>query len=420
MADSKEGQLLDFKCINCSAERGRCFLDLGLQPNGNTFPKPGALANEQVFPLRMGVCEECWQVQLLDQVDPAVLYSDHPYVTGANAPMVTYFKAFAQELVDRYELNSEDTVLDIGCNDGTLLTAFKKEGVRTYGVEPSADLCHQASRTGHSIMNAFWGDRTGAQFAAKKTRPSLITATAVFYHVADLHDFLRGVCQALRPGGVFVVQAVSLLSLVQGLQFDHFYHEHTSIHSLQSLRELLKPHGLHVFDIENNNIQGGSFVAHIGRVNEHLNVSQAVGAQLQAERRAGLDDIETYISFGRRVHDIAENLKDFLKGLRSQGATVHGMGAPVKSATILNFANIGSDLVQALEEVNPKKLGKLSPGRHIPVVPESALDDAPDYYVVFAWNYLDFLIEKKRPYLENGGRFILYLPELRVIDANAL
>lgn len=412
---TRNAQFQSTPCMNCGEVTVREFLDLGVQPSGNAFVTRELMADEPLFPLRMGVCETCWQAQLLDHIDKATLFEDHPYLTGTNVPIVTHFEDLAKRLTQKFDLTAKDLVLDIGCNDATLLSKFKDQGVTTIGVEPSARISQMARENGHVVVNAFWGHDAAAAVKSLKIKPKLITAMSVFYHVSDLHEFLTGVEMVMERDTLFVVQAVSLVSLLEGNQFDHFYHEHTCIHSVTSLQDILSSHALKIVDLEETDVHGGSFIATLAHIDSPYVTSRSVAASAEREKAAGLQNVETYLEFGERAQDIGRRLRSMLIDLRAARKRVYGLGAPLKSSTFLNFADIGPTLIECLTEVNDLKIGKLSPGKHIPVVDERLLEDEPDYYVVFAWNYLDFLIEKKADFLASGGKFIVPFPELRVI-----
>lgn len=412
---TRHAQFQPAPCMSCGETTVTEFLDLGMQPSGNAFVTRENVADEPLFSLRMGVCETCWQAQLLDHLDKATLFEDHPYLTGTNAPIVSHFGELAKRLTQKYGLTAEDLVLDIGCNDATLLTKFKEQGVSTMGVEPSARISQMARESGHVVANTFWNSETAAAIHNLQIKPRLITAMSVFYHVSDLHDFLSGVEVVSDRNTLFVVQAVSLMSLMEKNQFDHFYHEHTCIHSVMSLQDILSSHALKIIDVEETDVHGGSFIVTIAHLDSPHVTNRSVAAFVERERAAGLEAVETYLEFGERARDIGRRLRAMLVDLRASNKRVYGLGAPLKSSTFLNFADIGPTLIECLTEVNDLKIGKLSPGKHIPVVDERLLEDEPDYYVVFAWNYLDFLVEKKADFLAAGGKFIVPFPDLRVI-----
>lgn len=404
-------------CMNCGKPGVVPFLDLGEQPNGNAFPTAAEVDSEPRYALTMGVCRSCWQVQIMEFPDPAALFDDHPYVTGLNTPVVQHFAGLARGIVQRFDLSTGDLVVDIGCNDGTLLSQFRELGLSGIGVEPGGRVNRLAREAGHVAFRTYWGEATGAALGALGLRPKVITATAVFYHVPDLHDFIRGLLNVMTEETVFVVQAVSLLDLLLERSFDHFYHEHSCIHSVMALQVLFERHGLSLFDVEISPVHGGSLVAYVARSDAGRAVAPTVAAQIARERAHGLDREETFHRFGEEVTANAAAMRGLLADVKGRGETVLGLGAPVKGSTLLNFCQIGPELLPAITEVNPYKIGRLSPGTHIPIIGEDEVDEEPDYYLVLAWNYLDHFIQRKRAYLEAGGKMIVPVPSPRIISA---
>lgn len=403
------------QCMVCSGNRLVEFIDLGDQPNGNNFLPADQVADEVIFPLAMMVCQDCWEVQIAEFPPQEVLFSDHPYLSGVNAPVVAHFEQLAARVVYKLGLKPNDLVIDVGCNDGTLLKMFAKQGLRTLGVDPSERPGQVAREQGMTVFKQFWNGATGRSLRQLGLQPELITATAVFYHVPDLHDFCRGLIEVMGPDSVFVVQGVNLKDLIEHNEFDHFYHEHSCIHSLGPLTRLFGQHGLRIQDVEFSPIHGGSFILYVVREENPRPTTAAVAAAIEAERAAGLYELETYTAFAKRVETNMARLKELLGELKAAGKTVYALGAPVKGSTVLNYAGIGPELIELVTEVNQFKVGRVTPGTHIPVVDERALGRVPDYYLVLAWNFLDFLVGKYDTYLAGGGKFISAVPDVRIV-----
>lgn len=412
--------MINHQCMNCGSERLEEFLDLGRQPNGNNFPTAELASEEPVFPMSMLVCQECWQVQIREFPSPEFLFSDHPYVTGLNVPVVRHFEALAQHVVEKLRLSPNSLVLDIGCNDGTFLRSFAVAGMRTLGVDPGLRTGELAKSQGTTVCRTFWNREAGAALRQLGVFPDVITATAVFYHVPDLHDFILGLKEVMSPDSVFVVQGVYLKDLIEKNEFDHFYHEHSCIHAIGPLRRLFGEHGMRLLDVEFSSIHGGSFVLYVARDESPLPTSESIEKAIRAEEEAGLFEIGTYHGFAQRVRDNTDELVRLLHELKADGKRVMAVGAPVKGSTLLNFCQIGPDLVECATEVNPFKIGRLTPGTHIPIVDERTLDEAPDYYLLLAWNFLEYFVEKYHSYLENGGQFIVPVPGVRTISIHDL
>ncbi len=402
-------------CMTCHGFKLYPFLDLGQQPNGNNFLYSDETISEPFFPLTMMVCEECWQVQISEFPSPEFMFSNHPYVSGVNAPVVRHFNELAPRVVEKVGLKPNDLVIDIGCNDGSLLKAFQHQGMRVLGVDPGRRTGELARQQGITVFRQFWCHETGRSFKQLSIVPDVITATAVFYHVPDLHDFVAGLTEVMGPETVFVVQGVNLRNLIEGNQFDHFYHEHSCIHSMAPLQRLFAGHGLRIQDVEMSPIHGGSFILYVRREESTVATTPAVAAAVAMDEAAGLNRRQTYDDFAARVRKNRDDLVALLKKLKSECKTVYALGAPVKGSTLLNYAGIGPDLVPFATEVNEFKIGRVTPGTHIPVVDERALDPTPDYYLVLAWNFADYLREKYHDYLVAGGRFIVPVPDVQVV-----
>lgn len=406
------------KCMICGSENLRTVVDLGMQPNGNEFPDEATKADEIVYPLSMSVCGECWLVQLDDYPPPEVLFTNHPYITGLNVPIVRHFGEFSRHIVEKLGLAPNSLVIDIGANDGTLLKAFRSVGMRTLGVDPGKRTGKLAKAQGVTVCQTFWNEETGRALRALKLWPEVITATAVFYHIPDVHEFVRGLDAVMHDDTVFVTQCVYMKAVIERVQFDHFYHEHTCVYLLRPLERLFAEHGLRLLDVEFIDVHGGSFVLYVGRDSNPRPTSATIAEAIEAEEAAGLFRMEAYEEFARRANENRWNLVSLLKHLKDQGKSVYALGAPVKGSTILNYAGIGPDLVSVAVEVNQFKIGRLTPGTHIPVIDEGSLEVQPDYYLVLAWNFLDYFVEKYRDYLAAGGKFIVPNPVVRVVDSS--
>lgn len=405
-------------CINCGSTALQRFLDLGNQPNGNRFPDSSSKDEEAVFPFAMDVCESCWQVQLEEFPSPEFLFRDHPYITGINVPVVTHFKRLSNHIIDKFSLENNSLVIDIGCNDGTLLSCFEDSRMRVLGVDPGALTGELCKAKGINVCQSFWNISTGRALKDLNLLPRVITATAVFYHIPDLHDFVDGLREVMDENSIFVTQCVYLKDIIEKNQFDHFYHEHIMIHSLSPLKRLFESHGMRMFDVEFDPIHGGSFILYVCLSTGTQQTTKRMADALMQEELSGLNKIETFRDFSDRVARNRDDLVLLLEKIKENGKKVYGLCAPVKGSTLLNYAGIGEDLVELITEINPHKIGKLTPGTHIPIIDEKSVVEEPDYYLVLSWNFLDYFLEKYEGFLDSGGKFIVPNPEVRIIDRN--
>lgn len=404
------------KCMNCGSGALKRFIDLGDQPNGNHFPAESEKDRELKFPFAMCVCTDCWQVQLEEFPSMEFMFSNHPYITGVNMPVVNHFKTMVERTVFRYGLEPNSLVIDIGANDGTLLSKFRDKGMRVLGVDPGARTGKLCRANGITVCETFWNSESAAALKLLNVKPDLITATAVFYHIPDLHDFIEGLRMVMTEKTVFLAQCVYMKDVLEKYEFDHFYHEHTMMHSVTPLKRAFEQHGMRLLNVDYYDVHGGSFVLTVGLENCVHETSPSVAQALEAEERFGMNKFETFEKFTRKVEKNRDDLLALLRELKAQGKSVYALGAPLKGSTLLNYCGIGPDLVQLATEVNQFKIGKLTPGTHIPIVEESTLKKQPDYYLLLSWNFLDFFREKYADYLQSGGKFIVPHPEVRVIE----
>lgn len=406
-------------CLICGGRDMKQVIDLGKQPNGNVFPALHDLGAESTFECIVVVCPHCWLVQLQETPSVEDMFTDHPYISGLNRPVVEHFEYLALRTVEKFSLQEQSLVLDIGANDGTLLSKFQNHRMRVIGIDPCVRACDLARHNGITVMNAFWNTTSARSIIDLGLRPDVITATAVFYHMHDIHDFVRGLEMIMQRDTVFCVQCVYLKDVIEKLQFDHFYHEHTMIHAIAPLERLFSDYGLRIVDIEFTAIHGGSFIMDIVREESPFPSNSIVSQSIKEEREAGLQSFQTYLRFTSRVEKVKQDLLTLLRELRDDGKIVYGLGAPLKGSTLLNYCGIGPDLIALVTEINPNKIGRYTPGSNIPIFSEEEVTEQPDYYLILSWNFLHFFVKKYASYFAKGGRFIVPHPELRIVDSKS-
>jgi SAM-dependent methyltransferase len=394
------------QCILCGDGRVDEFLDLGETALANQFVRD-IDAVEPKYPLRVGFCSTCAHVQLMETVPPLEMFENYLYVSSASDTLKNHLWDVSDDLVRRYRLGADDLVVDIGCNDGTLLGGFQRHGVRTLGVDPAANLAQLASGNGIDRYTGLFNSSTAKEIAAKWGHASLITATNTFPHIQNLSDFVRGIQTVLKRDGVFVIEMHYLLDLIEQVAFDTVYHEHISYWALGPMKRFFESHGMTVVDAQRVPLHHGQL---------RVDVSTGVEKILAEEKAAGLDRVETYQQFAERALKIKRDLHETLSDFAQKGCRVAGYGAPAKGNTLLGFLEIGPELLPYIVDRSPLKQGLYTPGTHIPVVaPERLLADQPDYVLLLAWNFVDEIMEQQSEYLKRGGRFMVPVPEVRVL-----
>jgi len=404
------------KCLLCGTDGVEQFLDLGSTALANKFLSKEELSTpEPKYPLKVGFCHACGHVQLIDLVPPQAMFDHYLYISSASDTLKNHLWDLSDEILRRYELGPDDLVIDIGCNDATLLHGFKRYGVRTVGVDPAQNLAELTSQNGIERCTALFNAGTAKQIVSKWGQASIITATNTFPHIQDLQDFIHGIKTVLRPGGAFVIEMHYLLDLVEQVAFDTIYHEHVSYWALGPMKRLFENNGMRIVDAERLPLHHGQlrvFVKHDGEGEIHPRVA----AILEQERICGLDRFETHQRLAQKAMVIKEDLHRMLTKLRKEGKWVVGYGAPAKGNTLLSFLEIGPELLEYIADRSPLKQGLYTPGMHIPVVPaEQLLPDQPDYVLLLAWNFVDEIVAQQQEYLRRGGKFIIPVPEVRIL-----
>ena len=400
----------------CQSEKVEEFLDLGETALANQFLRADQLnGNEPKYPLRIGFCYECGHVQLTDSVPPGEMFDNYLYISSASDTLKNHLWELSDLVVERYHLGAQDLVIDIGCNDGTLLKGFQRHGVRLLGVDPAQNLAAFTDGSGIERWTKLFTTATAKEVVAKWGEATVITATNTFPHIQQLDDFVEGLKVALRPGGAFVIEAHYLLDIVEQVAFDTIYHEHVSYWGLAPMKRLFEAHGMTIVDAERVPLHHGQLRVHVQRQGEGT-VRPSVDKILQAEKAAGLDKFSTYTAFAERAKKIKRDLHQTLKTFAERGERVAGYGAPAKGNTLLGFLDIGPELLPYIVDKSPLKQGLYTPGTHIPVVqPERLLADQPDYVLLLAWNFVDEIVAQQAEYQRRGGKFMVPVPEVRVL-----
>ena len=402
-------------CRYCGSTRLTMFLSLGQHPPSDSFLKPEQVASEERHPLEVYLCENCALVQLLDVVPAEEIFNDYVYLASSSKALKNHYAQLASLITERLGLAAGDVVVDIGCNDGVLLSGYQLPGLKRVGIEPSK-VAEIAIAAGFDVVRGFFGPPQAQQVVESFGRAKVVTATNVFPHVDNIHRFVEGLPILLDDDGVFIVEASYLIDLIDLTLFDTIYHEHLCYLALTPVVPFLAGHGLEVFDVQRVpfGASGPALRIWIQRKGALRKIEPAVEEMLADEDRWGVRRIDRYRGYAAQVESIKRDLLALLHQLRSAGSRIGGYGAPAKGNTLLNFVGLTSREIECIAETNPKKQGMLTPGSHVPVVSEEAfLERMPPYALLLSWNYLDFFL-KNSPYIKQGGKFIVPIPEPRI------
>lgn len=393
-------------------------VDLGHQPPCDSLlDEDGLDQPERTYPLRLYHCPDSGLAQLDYLVDGRELYyPNYPYKAGISWPLRVYQEAFADGIVGTYGIEPGSLCVDIGCNDGTLLTGFAKHGCRVVGVEPTNVAEYARSEHGLEVVQEFFTEQVGVGIAESHGQATVVTMTNAFAHIGPLGEVMRGILALLAPNGMFVTESHYLLDVLEKTQFDTIYHEHIRTYSLKSLMVLFAQYGLEVFDVQRGERYGGNIRAYVAHEGVYP-VTAAVHDLLELEEASGLHEPATWDGFRERVFESRDRFMDFMIGAHKRGETVVGNSCPGRCSTLLNFYGVTPDLMPYIGELPTSlKLGKYLPGKHIPVVENSRIrEDQPDYLVLLAWHYTEPIVERLR---REGvkSKLIVPLPEFTILD----
>ena len=411
----KNGHLTN--CQICNSNKMHLILDLGNQPLCDSLLTKEMLNNpETTFPLRMLWCEECSLAQLDYCVDGNEVYHpDYPYRTGITKELVEYLISMSDSLIQKYDLNQNDLVVDLGSNDGTLLSGFKEHGIKIIGVEPT-NIAKIANKKNIETVQEFFTLDIAKNIKTKSGEASLILATNMFAHMATIGEVISGIEFLLKPNGVFVFENHYLLDVIHGGQFDTIYHEHLRTYSLKSLIKLFSYYDFTVTDVERGTRYGGNIRVHVTK-GKNKNVSKNVESLLKLEEESGLYELDTYRKFAARVKTAKKDFMNFLFDVKKEGKTIVGNSCPGRCVTLLNYYGVDSDLLPYIAEQSTSlKLDMYLPGKQIPIVNnEILIQEQPDYVVLLAWHYATPIMNQLK---ERGlkSNFVIPLPDLKILE----
>jgi len=405
------------ECQICSSKEIEPVIFIGFIPPVNTMPRVGSIPVEQeAYPLQLLRCKNCSLVQIGLEVDAGVLFPpSYPYRSRSTRILREDFADLCAEASELLSLKAGNLVIDVGSNDGTLLTPFQQAGYQVLGIEPS-DAGKDARKQGIDTITAFFGRETASSAKEEYGQAHLVTAANVFAHIGDIHSVVDGVVDLLGETGVFVSESHYLLSLIETLQYDTIYHEHLRHYSLGSLKYLLESHGLEVFHVKRIPTHGGSIRVYAA-AKDSREILPSVAACLQEEEAAGITDGSALATFSKRVMQSKLDLMKMLADCKREGATIYGIGAPSRASTLINYIGLDDGIIDCVMEIGSSpKINKYVPGTRIPVLDEEKLfQDQPEYALLLSWHITEELITNLR---RKGyqGRFIVPLPEPHIIN----
>ena len=406
-------------CRMCGEESLTKVMSLTPTPPGNDFLTKDELGrDEPVYPLDLYFCEMCHHVQLGHVVDPKILYQkNYSYVSATSAHFVNHLKRYAEDMVERFELQSGDLVADIGSNDGTCLSFFKEQGMSVVGVDPATDIAQRATANGVETVADFFGYDLAVALREKYGTAKYVTSHNACAHIDNLFDVVKGVEHWLDKDGIFVLEVGYFADVFSNTWFDTIYHEHVDYHTVAPFEKLFARVGMEVISVERITPQGGSIRVMAQKIGGDIKRDGSVDNLIALEHKLGLDRAETLSQFNAQINTIRDSLQQLLHSLKKEGKTIAGFGAPTKATTLMAHFGLDEKMLDFIVDDNPLKQGLFTPTTHIPVLSaEQLYEQKPDYLLILAWNFAEPIMKAHERYGKEVGQFILPMPEPRIVS----
>lgn len=404
------------KCLICETPIAP-FLDFGRMPIANGFLTPEQFGDEYFFNLAVAHCPKCSMVQLTELVDrERMFHENYAFFSSTSSWMQRHFASFADFVAQNWISKDDPFVAEIGSNDGIMLRHFAERGIRHLGIEPSANVAEVARGRGVRTTTEFFDENLARRIREENGPVDAFLGANVMCHIPYMHSVVAGIRLLLKPKGVLIFEDPFLGDIVERTSYDQIYDEHAFYFSLGSLTYLFRMHGMEIVDALPQEVHGGSMRWVVALEGAHP-VRDSVRALAEREASLGLATPDCYARFRGNVERSRDELLALLRRVRGEGKRVVGYAATSKSTTVTNYCGITPELVEFISDTTPIKHGKFSPGTHIPVRPHAEfVARYPDYALLFGWNHAREIMENERGFREAGGRWIVYVPRVEVVE----
>ena len=403
-------------CRSCGSNQLTKILDLGETPLADRLLTQETLeAPEPKAPLDLVFCKNCSLVQILATVAPEVLFcDDYPYYSSVSPYLMKHFGDSARAIMESRSLTEDSLVIEAASNDGYMLHHFHNAGINVLGIDPAEGPADKAIDKGVPTLKTFFSEDLARSLKAQGHSADVFLANNVLAHVADLNGFVAGIKVLLKDDGLAVIEAPYLLDLIEKLEFDTIYHQHLCYFSVTALVTLFERHGLSLNHLEKTDIHGGSLRLFVQATPDR---QPSVDRFLNNERALGVNTTAYYQAFGERVEGLKESLMGILASLRQENKSIAGYGAAAKANTLMSYCGISDQHLEFIADKNPFKQGRFMSGNALPICdPDKISKDTPDYLLILAWNFADEIIAQQADFREQGGKFIIPVPEPHIIS----
>ena len=396
------------ECRVCKSKDSIEFLDLGEQPFANSLPK-SLDEKENFYPLSLSWCPACNLVQLTQTAEPTDLFSNYVWVTGTSQAAKEHSMILYNEILSRTKNLGDGYILEIGSNDGTFLQPFVLNGYRVLGIDPAKNIVDIAIASGVPTKCRFFGVKAAEEILNERGPARVVIARNVLPHVANLHDFVKGLRMCLDERGILVLEVHYAKIIIEQLHYDSIYHEHLCYFTLKSLEKLLNNFNFYISDIKASPISGGSLIVYVKK--HKVEESSIVQSYRDSEKETKVNELSSWENFAKSVYSHREQLLKILTNITEKSGPIVGYGASARSSTLLNFCGIDTRFISMIADQNPLKHKHYTAGTHIPVdSPVDVMKKNPKYVFILAWNFTEEIIDILRKRFGYTGKCIIPLP----------
>lgn len=399
------------RCRVCFSKKLNGYLDLGKQPFSNSFLNYKDIKKEKKFPLKIVICKNCGLSQLSIIPNTKFIFSKYDYLSSSSKALSNHYNKLVGKLVKKYNLSPENTVLDIGCNDGILLNHYPKNFRKVIGIEPS-DASKHIKQKRIKLISNFFNYKTSKKYLEKYAKPKIITITNVLAQIDNLNEFAKSLNNIIDKESLIIIEFPYLLDMINQGLFDLIYHEHLSYFALSPLKFLFKKFDIKIVNFEKLNLgaSGPAIRLFLAKNKSIYQPSKKVIKQIRYEKAWGINKMERYVFFKKKIKIKIEKIKEIVHSKYSRGYKIGCFTASSKGNTLLNCLNLDKKIIQFVSENNIKKIGKYTPGTHIKIISDKDFCDKKiDYSILLSWNYKKFFLSKS-VFIKKGGKFIVPLP----------
>ena len=385
------------------------FMSFGKMPLANGFLGKEDFNSEYFFEMEVGFSEDLSLFQLNSHPKPEKMFSNnYPFFTGSSELMKIHFQKYAEWLKSKF-LNSNSKLLEIGSNDGTFLKNFSDTSIEYIGFEPSKNVAKMAEQNNIKTINSFFNSENVHELKTFINNTDVICASNVICHVPDLKNLILAVDKLLSKKGLFIFEEPYMGSMFNKVSYDQIYDEHIFMFSVNSVQKIFKIFNFDLVDVLPQSTHGGSMRYVVSRKKEY-SISKNVSEYMLKEKENNLDNLESCLKFKKDCESSRDKIVNKIKKLKSENKKICGYAATSKSTTILNYCNLNNNTIEFICDTTKEKVGKFSPGTHIPIVPISYFhNNLPDIAYLFAWNHKEEIFAKEKSFIKNGGKWISHV-----------